>query len=272
MRYDEARSALHQFFYRVLNEFFGQRVYGRSSLVQHEYRGIYEYGSRKRQQLFFTGRQRVAALADNSIVTFFQSRDYSFGIDAFDRRIEFFVGSILFAVQQVLADCARKQVRRLQYVADVRMQPRHRPLAHVAPVDEDAPFGRLEKPTHEIDQRRFARARLAHYRDVGALRHFKVEIFENVFVTVGVFERHVFKFDVAAERLPVFALLVECVAVFFDNFRRILYVAHRFGQRREPLDIDLYGNKVGEALHSPLNGIDYALRVCHKHRQRADHY
>ena len=44
-------------------------------------------------------------------------------------------------------------MRRLQHVADVRVQPQLAALARVAAVDQDAALGRLKEAADKIDER-----------------------------------------------------------------------------------------------------------------------
>lgn len=76
-------------------------------------------------------------------------------------------------------------MRRLQNVADVRMEPELAALARVAPVDEHLPLRRLEEPADKVHQRRFARAGLTHDGDVRPLRDLQVEVLQNVFLSSG---------------------------------------------------------------------------------------
>ena len=63
-------------------------------------------------------------------------------------------------------------MRRLQHVADVRVQPQLASLPRVAPVNKNLSLRRLIEPADEIHQRRFARAGLADNGNARALRHF----------------------------------------------------------------------------------------------------
>ena len=95
---------------------------------------------------------------------------------------------------------------------------------------------------------------------------------QHVFLAVGVFKRNVLELDIAAYALPVFALFVEAVAVFFDNLGRVANVALAFGKRGEPFHIDLNRNHVRKRAYRPGNAVHKHLNVVHKHRKRAYHY
>ena len=95
---------------------------------------------------------------------------------------------------------------------------------------------------------------------------------EYVFLAVGVLKAHVVELDIAIELFPIFAFLVEAVAVLFYHLGRVLDVAFALGKRGEPFDIHLDRNKIGYRVDRPLYRLDYALRVRHEHRQRAYHY
>ena len=113
---------------------------------------------------------------------------------------------IAFAHQEILTHRAGEQVRRLQHIADGRVQPELGALARVASVDQHLSLRRLVEPADQIDQRGFARARFADDGDRRSLGNGKVEVFKHVFVAVGVHEADVAEFDVAVKRFPVFTL------------------------------------------------------------------
>ena len=121
-------------------------------------------------------------------------------------------------------------MRRLKDVAYRGVQPELRALACVAPVDEDAAGRRLIEAADEVYERGFARACFADDGDVSAEGDVKAEVLKNIFVTIGVSEADIVKFDVALYRLPVLALRVEAVAVFLADLRRIHDVGLRLKQ------------------------------------------
>ncbi len=80
---------------------------------------------------------------------------------------------------------------RLQYVADVAVQPQLRTLSGILTVDQDPPRCRFKEAADQIDQRRFAGAGLPHDRHIGALRHMKVKVLQHILVAVRIFERYI---------------------------------------------------------------------------------
>ena len=132
-------------------------------------------------------------------------------------------------------------MRTLQHVADVGMEPELAALAVIAAVDQDFPLRRLKEAAGEVHKGRFARAGLAHEGDGRPGGNFQRKVLQNVLAAVRIAEGHVLKFDVAVQRLPVFLLRMEGVAVDRLDLRR---VAH----------LRLLVQKVGDALDGGLQG------------------
>ena len=163
-------------------------------------------------------------------------------------------------------------MRRLQHVADVRVEPQLASLPRVASVNEHLPARRLVEPADEVHKRRFARAGLADDGDPSPLRNLQVEVLKHVFFSVRVSERHVAERNIPAKRLPVFFPRLERIAVFGRHLRRVAHVGLRVHERRNALNVDLHIHKVRKYLHQPLDGLHHALRVVHEHRKRTDEH
>ena len=163
-------------------------------------------------------------------------------------------------------------MRRLQHVADVGVQPELAARARVAAVDEHAALRRLKEAADEVHERGFARAGLADDGDVRALRDLEAEVLQHVLAAVGVAEGDVLELDIAVERLPVFLLRVEGVAVFLRDFRRVAHVGLGLHELGEALDVDLHVDERRDDLHEPLHRLHHALRVVHEHGERTDEH
>ena len=163
-------------------------------------------------------------------------------------------------------------MRRLQHVADVRVEPQLASFPRIAPIDEHLPARRLVEPADEVHQRRFARAGLSDDGDSCPLRNLQVEVLKHVLFSVRIAERHVAERNIAVKRLPVFSLRFESIAVFCFDFRRVAHVGLGVHERRNALNVDLHVHKVRKYLHQPLDGLHHALRVVHEHRKRTDEH
>ena len=93
---------------------------------------------------------------------------------------------------------------------------------------------------------------------------------QHVLAAVGIAEGDVLELDIAVERLPVFLLRVEGVAVFLRDFRRVAHIGLGLHELGEALDVDLHVDERRDDLHEPLHRLHHALRVVHEDRQRTD--
>ena len=272
VRDHKRRAPVHDLLDGVLDEPLRDRIDGGRRLVEHKDARVGKQRAGEGQKLLLAGRKAVAALADVALIAVRQSLDDPFGGDGSDRRFDLPHGRVLAAVAEVFEHRAGEEVRRLEHIADVRVEPELAALPRVAPVDEHLPLRRLIEPADEIHERGFARAGLADDGDIRSLRHFQVEMLENVLVAVGVAEGHVFELDIAVQLLPVFLFGAERVAVLLHDLRRILHIGLCLHERGEALDVDLHVHKAGERLHEPLDRLHHALRIVHKHGERADEH
>ena len=127
----------------------------------------------------------------------------------------------------------------LQHVTDITVQPQLGPLPVIPAINEDGSFRWLEKPAGQVDQGGFSRTGLAHNSDRRAGGDLQIEVFQNVFVSIRIAERHIPKFDVAADRLPIFGFSHKVVSVLFHHVGSILNSGHLFQKAADPLDIGL---------------------------------
>ena len=269
---DEGGAAGHDLLDGVLDELLGHGVDGARRLVQHEDARVGQQRAGKGQQLLFAGGEGVAALADVGIIAVRQSCDDLVGRDGLDCGLDLIHCRVGTAVAQVFQDRAGEQVRRLQHVADVGVQPELAARTRVAAVDEHATLRRLKEAADEVHERGFARAGLADDGDVRALRDLEAEVLQHVLAAVGVAEGDVLELDIAVERLPVFLLRVEGVAVFLRDFRRVAHVGLGLHELGEALDVDLHVDERRDDLHEPLHRLHHALRVVHEHGERTDEH
>ena len=74
------------------------------------------------------------------------------------RRRHFLLGGIGATVEQVFLNAAGEEVRGLQYITDVAVQPQLGALPVVHAVDENLTGGRLKEAAGQIDQRTLSRS------------------------------------------------------------------------------------------------------------------
>ena len=93
---------------------------------------------------------------------------------------------------------------------------------------------------------------------------------QNLFVPVGVLECHILERDVAADRLPVFCLRGEAVAVALDDGVGVLHVRLGVQQLHQTLDVHLRRDEIRDRVHDPADGLHKPLRIGHEHGEGAD--
>ena len=160
-------------------------------------------------------------------------------------------------------------MRALQHVADGGVQPQLAALAVIAPVYQYLPGGGLEKAAGQVDERALAGARFAHDGHGGAGGDFQVEVAEHVLAAVRIAEGYVPEFNVAAYRLPVFALRVQGVAVFFHDLGRVLHERLGVEQPGDALDAGLDAYEFGYVFRHQLHGLEDAHGVSGEGGERA---
>ena len=102
--------------------------------------------------------------------------------------VDLFLRCVRVTVKKIFAHGARKQMRRLQHIADCAVQPKLRAFPGIAPVNEHASLRRLEEAADKVDQGGFSRARFAHDSNIGAKGNFQIEMLQNIFVAVRIAE------------------------------------------------------------------------------------
>ena len=182
---------------------------------------------------------------------------------------DFVVRRVGLANAQVVADGSGEQMRRLQDVSQGGMQPELAPFANIFSIDKHLPRSRFIEATDQIRQRGFARSRLADNGDVASERNRQIEIAEDIFVAVRIFEIDMTELDVAADWFPILRLRLEAIAVFFDNLLIIRYIRLRLHQAEEPFDVDLRRDQIRNTVDEPADRFHHALRIGHEHGERS---
>ena len=131
-----------------------ERIDRGGRLVEHNDLRLRQDGPGEGDQLFFAGGQHVAALSHVGIQTLFELRDDAFRRYEPDRFPDLLFRRVRTAVHEVFAYGAGEQVRRLQHVAQRRVQPKLRTVSGVAPVDQQAALRRLVEPVRWRDSYR----------------------------------------------------------------------------------------------------------------------
>ena len=72
-------------------------------------------------------------------------------------------------------------MRRLEHIAEMRLQPELRSFSIILPVNENSTFRRLIESAHKVDDRALACAGLSDQRDRFALMYIKVKVREYFF-------------------------------------------------------------------------------------------
>ena len=266
----ERRAVAQQVVDGVLDKLLRLRVDGGRRLVEHEDARIGQHGARKGDQLLFARGQAVAALADVAVPALFELGRDLIGRNGPRRCLDLGVRGVQTAVADVLADRAGEQVRILQHIADVRVQPQLAALAVVPAVDEDLAGGRLKKAAGEVHKRALARAGLADDGDGRSGGDFQREVRQHVLAAVRVAERDVAELDVAAQRLPVFALGVEGIAVAGDDLRRVGDLRLFVQQARHALNGGLQRDEFCDVRGRHLDRLENADGVGREGRERGD--
>ena len=263
----QRRAPLGHGIQRRLNLGLGNGIHRSGGFVQNENSGIRQHRPGKGDQLLFTRRQQIAALAHVGIQSVFQMGDDLVGRHGLHRRPDFFLRGVGLSHQQIFPNGAGEQMGGLQHIADGRMQPQLRTFPGVPPVDEQLARGGLVEPADQIDQRGFARAGFAHDGDMAAEGNLQGEMLQHVLVAVGIAEGHVLEFDVAPDRLPVFLLGLQNVAVLGDDLGGIDDVGLHRQQVGKAFDVDLGSDQVGNRVDNPAHRLHHALGIGHEGRE-----
>ena len=113
---------------RQLDHLLCLGVHGGGGLVQHEDRGIHRQRPGKGQKLPLTGGEASSALSHVGIIAVFQPGDHILRVDPPDRIVYGLHGNVGVSEAEIVKDSAGEQVRCLQDIADVAVQPVLAPL------------------------------------------------------------------------------------------------------------------------------------------------
>ena len=174
----------------------GHGIHRGGGFVQNEDPGICQHCPCKGDQLLFTGRQQVAAFAYIRIQTLLQVGDHILGRHRPDGILDLLLGGVGIAHQQVLPDGAGEQMGRLQHAANSAVEPKLGTFPGIPSVNEQRALGGLVEAAHQVRQGGFACAGLTYDGQVGAEGDLQREVFQHRFLTVGIAEGHILKFDV----------------------------------------------------------------------------
>ena len=266
---DEARAARKRGMDGVLDLLFGFGIDRRGRLVQHEDGGLADQRACEGDQLLLPGGQQVSALAYACFIAFFQRPDEPVGADELRGLLHLFVGGVELSVADVVGDRAGEQVRLLEHVAEVRLQPELAALFIVHAVDQYLPLGGLVEAAQEVDDGGLARAGLADQGDGLARLDGEVEVFQHLF-PAGILEGYVLKLDIAMELRPVLALGVEVVAKNLRYLGRIGDLRLGLDQRDHALGRSLALLGFGEDAGDAGDRLKHLRGVADEGCQRAD--
>ncbi len=132
----------------------------------------------------------------------------------------------------------------MQHIANVGMEPELAALFIVPSINENLPFRGFKKPAGQVNEGAFARAGLTYNRHRGTGGNVQREVCQHVFAAVGVAEGHVPELNIAFQRLPVFPLGMEHIAVPFNDFRSVRNLRLFIHQTRHTLNGSLQGDKL----------------------------
>ena len=149
------------------------------------------------------------------------------------------------------------------------MQPELTALAIVHAVNEYLALRWLEEAAGKVHQRGFARAGLADDGDGRARGDVQIEVREHILAAVGIAEGHVTELDIANDGLPVLALGVEGVAVFFAHGLAVAHAGLGVEQVGDALDVCLERDELREVLGKYLHWLKDADGVGDEGRERA---
>ena len=254
----------------VLHGLLRHGVHRGGRLVQDQDAGVGQDGAGDRQQLLLAGGEEASALADLAVQAFFHPvydklrGGHPQGLE------DLFVGRVLPAVAEVVADGSGKEIGGLQDVADAAVEPELGPFPGVPAVDQDLALRRLIETAGQVDQGRLARARLADDRDVGPLRDLQIEVLQDHLISVRIHEGHIPELHLSVQGLPVLFFRMEIVAVLFNDFGRVHHVRDLRDQAREALDVDLDRDQGGQGIDDLLDRAQHAHGVGHEDGQGSD--
>ena len=141
------------------------------------------------------------------------------------------------------------------------MKPELAPVPVVPAIDENLPLGGLEKPAGQIHQRAFARAGFAHNGHGGSGGNVKGEVLQHIFASVRIPEGHVPELNLTQERLPVFRLGVEHVAILGFHLWGVLDLRDLVHEAGHPLNGGLEGDEFGDVGRRHLNRFEDAYGI-----------
>ena len=261
---DDGRAPLDDPVDGGLDARLGERIDGGGGLVQNEQAWIAQNSPGEGNQLLLARGQQIAALAYVAIQPLLETGDDLGGADQFQRSVDLLVGGIGIAVQKILPNGAREEVRGLQYVPHVGVQPVLRAGANVLAVHQNLPLVHIVEAADEVDQGGFTRARFAHDGHVGAKGNVEVEVLQHGLGAVGIGERDVPQLDVPLHGLEAVVRGVELVAVRGDDLGRVHHIGLGGEHLVHALDVDLTGDEVADRVDDPAHGLNHALGIGHE--------
>ena len=135
-------------------------------------------------------------------------------------------------------------MRILKHISDLAVKPQLGTLPVIHAVYQYPSFRRFKETPRQIHQCGFACARLSHNRHIHTRRHVKIKMLQNIFFSVRIHERNVFKHDISPDLLPVLFLRVKRVPVFLNDFLFIHHIRFLLQQIHYPFDIRLTGYQI----------------------------
>ena len=136
----------------------------------------------------------IASLANLLIIAVFLGPNEAVGAGPRSCQPDLLVTGIELPVTNVVRDGAAKDMGRLQYDAEVRLQPMQTPVPVIDSIQQNSPGGRFIESAQQIDQRRLAATCGTDNSDTLALPDGEVDILEHS-RSVCIVEADVFELD-----------------------------------------------------------------------------
>jgi len=178
------------------------------------------------------------------------------------------------AEADVVGDRAAEQEGVLQHHAELPTQRTLRDAPHVDPVEADAPAGHVVESTQQLDQRRFARARLSDERDHLAGLHFEADVAQHR-QAIFVGEVHLLECDAAGDARHLDGIRrVDDLRLGVEHLEDALAGGHRrlkgvvalrqiADRIEEQVDVQHEGDQ-----HAGRDGVAQHLRAADPHHER----
>ncbi len=248
----------------ALNELFRFGINRGSCFIQHKNTRVRNDCACKADELFFTGRKSVSAFTHIAVIAVLHPSYHLIGAHCFGGQFNFFIGCVQPAVTDIFTHLAGEQMRRLQHIANVAVQPQHGAFAVVAAIYQNFPVCRLKKAAGKVYKRGFSRAGFPHNRHRCSCGNFQVKMGKDFLCSVRILKRHVLEFDIALQRLPVFFFRFKGCAVLFNDGRRVGNLRLQLQQVNHALDVRLCGDKVRNRPCQLLYRFKYTQRIIDK--------